>query len=336
MQAVSFLKPCPPEKLRPSGAPDPKPGPGEVLIDVRAIGVNFTDVLSRQGLNPEAPRPPYIPGHETSGDVLALGDGVPGLRVGQRVLAYHLSGGYAERIAVPAEQVIAIPESLAYQSAVVLPLNYGTAYVALYRTGPVEPGMRTFIHAAAGGVGMAAVDLARRAGLEISGAAGTHLKRARLIAEGVKHVVQSRRLKIARMSQRIYGGRGYDIILDSVGGPSIRDGLKALRPGGRVVSLGVSGISGRNLLGAVGYLLSAPRFSFLDLLKPSLGLFGVNMRELITNRQLMRTVLEDLVQLADAGEITPQPGRVMPLAEVGLAHRILQSRANVGKIVLRV
>jgi NADPH:quinone reductase-like Zn-dependent oxidoreductase len=336
MQAVSFLKPCPPEKLRPSGVPDPKPGPGEVLIDVRAIGVNFTDVLSRQGLNPEAPRPPYIPGHETSGDVLALGDGVPGLRVGQRVLAYHLSGGYAERIAVPAEQVIAIPESLAYQSAVVLPLNYGTAYVALYRTGPVEPGMRTFIHAAAGGVGMAAVDLARRAGLEISGAAGTHLKRARLIAEGVKHVVQSRRLKIARMSKRIYGGRGYDIILDSVGGPSIRDGLKALRPGGRVVSLGVSGISGRNLLGAVGYLLSAPRFSFLDLLKPSLGLFGVNMRELITNRQLMRTVLEDLVQLADAGEITPQPGRVMPLAEVGLAHRILQSRANVGKIVLRV
>jgi NADPH2:quinone reductase len=152
----------------------------------------------------------------------------------------------------------------------------------------------------------------------------------------VKHVVQSRRLKIARMSKRIYGGRGYDIILDSVGGPSIRDGLRALRPGGRVVSLGVSGISGRNMLGALGYLLSAPRFSFIDLLKPSLGLFGVNMRELIANRQLMRNVLEDLVQLADAGEITPQPGRVMPLSDVGLAHRILQSRANVGKIVLRV
>ena len=336
MQAVSFQKPCPPEKLRPSGTPDPTPGPGEVLIDVRAIGVNFSDVLSRQGLNPEAPRPPYIPGHETSGDVVALGEDVHGITVGQRVLAYHLTGGYAERVAVPAEQVIAIPESLAYQSAVVLPLNYGTAYVALYRTGPVEPGMRIFIHAAAGGVGMAAVDLARRAGLEISGAAGTHFKRARLIAEGVKHVVQSQRLKIARMSKRIYGGRGYDIILDSVGGPSIRDGLRALRPGGRVVSLGVSGISGRNMLGALGYLLKAPRFSFIDLLKPSLGLFGVNMRELIANRRLMRTVLEDLVKLADSGEITPQPGRVMPLADVGLAHRILQSRANVGKIVLRV
>jgi len=336
MQAVSFEKPGPPESLHAREAPDPRVGPAEVLIQVRAVGVNFTDVLARQGLNPEAPRPPYIPGHETSGDVLAVGDDVKGLRVGQRVLAYHLTGGYAERVAVPAEQVIPIPDSLAYQSAVVLPLNYGTAYVALYRTGPVEPGMRIFIHAAAGGVGMAAVDLARRAGLEITGSAGTHLKRARLLAEGVKHVVQSKHLHIARMAKRIYGGRAYDIVLDSVGGPSIRDGFRALRPGGRVVSLGVSGLSGRNLLGAISYVLRAPRFSFIDLLKPSLGLFGVNMRELIGNRALMRHVLEELVALADAGEITPQPGRVMALSEVGEAHRILQSRANVGKIVLRV
>jgi len=336
MRAISLQKPGPPESLRVMNTPEPSPGPGDVLIQVRAVGVNFTDVLARQGLNPEAPRPPYILGHETSGDVVALGDGVQGLRVGQRVLAYHLIGGYAERVCVPAEQVIPIPNSIAYQSAVVLPLNYGTAYVALYRTGPVEPGMRIFIHAAAGGVGMAAVDLARRAGMEITGAAGTHLKRARLLAEGVKHVVQSRHLHIARLSKRLYGGRGYDVILDSVGGPSIRDGLRALKPGGRVVSLGVSGISGRNLLGALGYLLSAPRFTFLDLLKPSLGLHGVNMRELIGNRPLMRKVLEELVQLADAGEITPQPGRVMAFGEVGEAHRILQSRANVGKIVLRL
>src|SRR6185295_4084800 len=213
-------------------------------IRVRTAGVNFTDVLSRQGLNPEAPKPPYILGHETAGEIIRVGENVAGLREGQRVLAFHANGGYAEKVAVPAGQVFPIPESIPYQSAVLLPLNYGTAYIALYRTGPVEAGMRIFIHAAAGGVGMAAVDLARRAGLEISGAAGTHFKRARLISEGVKHVVQSQRLKIARMSERLYGGRGYDIILDSVGGPSIRDGLRALRPGGRVVSLGVSGISG--------------------------------------------------------------------------------------------
>jgi NADPH:quinone reductase-like Zn-dependent oxidoreductase len=287
-------------------------------------------------LNPEAPPRPYVLGHETSGDVIALGEGVDRFRAGQRVLAYHMTGGYAERIAVPAEQVIAIPDSLAYQCAATLPLNYGTAYVALYRTGPVERGMRIFIHAAAGGVGMAAVDLSRRAGLEMTGAAGTHFKRARLLSEGVKHVVQSRHLHIARLGQRIYGGRAYDIVLDSVGGPSIRDGLKSLRPGGRVVSLGVSGLSGKGVLGALSYLLRAPRFTFIDLLRPSLGLHGVNLRELIRNRELMRRVLEELVSLADLGEITPQPGRVMGLAEAGEAHRLLQSRANVGKIVLRM
>jgi NADPH:quinone reductase-like Zn-dependent oxidoreductase len=336
MRAIHFRKHGPPRLLQVEESPEPCPKPGEVLIQVHAIGVNFTDVLSRQGLNPEAPPLPYVPGHETSGDVVALGDGVAGLSVGQRVVAYHLTGGYAERIAVPAAQVLPIPDTLAYQCAVALPLNYGTAYVGLYRTGPVEPGMRIFIHAAAGGVGMAAVNLARRAGLEMSGSAGTHLKRARLIAEGVKHVVQSRRLRIAQMSRRIYGGPGYDIVLDSVGGPSIKDGLRALRPGGRVVSVGISGISGRSLLGALGYLLRAPRFTFLDLLKPSLGLHGVNMREMIENRGLMRRVLEELITLADAGEITPQPGRVLALADAGEAHRLLQARANVGKIVLRV
>ncbi|HYJ32825.1 MAG TPA: zinc-binding dehydrogenase [Candidatus Binatia bacterium] len=336
MRAVTLRRAGPPATLRVEEAPEPHPGPGEVLIQVQAAGVNFTDVLSRQGLNPEAPPRPFVLGHETSGDVIALGEGVDRFRVGQRVLAYHLTGGYAERIAVPAEQVIAIPDSLAYQCAATLPLNYGTAYVALYRTGPVEPGMRIFIHAAAGGVGMAAVDLARRAGLEMTGAAGTHFKRARLLSEGVKHVVQSRHLHIARLGQRIYGGRAYDIVLDSVGGPTIRDGLKSLRPGGRVVSLGVSGLSGKGVLGALSYLLRAPRFTFIDLLRPSLGLHGVNLRELIRNRALMRKVLEELVSLADLGEITPQPGRVMGLAEAGEAHRLLQSRANVGKIVLRM
>lgn len=345
MLAVLLRKSGPPQSLRVEEAPDPTPGPGEVLIQVRAAGVNFTDVMSRQGLNPEALKPPFILGHETSGEVLALGEGVDdsggivgvrGLAVGQRVVAYHMSGGYAEKVAVPVEQVFPIPDALAYQCAVVLPLNYGTAYIALYRTGAVEPGMRVFIHAAAGGVGMAAVDLCRREGLEITGGAGTHLKRSRLIVEGVKHVVQSRHLSIRRLSRRIYGDRGYDIILDSVGGPTINDGLRALRPGGRVVTLGVGGISGNGLLGAIRYLLRVPRMTFIDLLKPSLGLYGVNMREMLANRTLMRKVLEELLAMAAENEINPQPGRVMSLAEAGEAHRLLQSRTNVGKIVLRV
>lgn len=336
MRAALFRSPGPPESLRLEEHPDPTPGPGEVLIDVKAVGVNFTDVMARQGLNPEAARPPYVMGHETSGDVAALGEGVEGLRVGQRVLAYHLTGGYADRVVAPADQVFPIADSLAYQCAVVLPLNYGTAYCALYRTGPVEPGMRIFIHAAAGGLGMAAVDFCRREGLEITGSAGSHLKRARLISEGVRHVVASQRLHVDRFSRRLYGGPGYDIILDSVGGRRILWDLRSLRPGGRVVSVGVGGMSGRGILGAILYLLRVPRFTFLDLLKPSIALHGVNMRWMMQDRPLMRRILETLIGMAEKGEINPQPGRVLGLEEIGEAHRILQSRGNVGKIVLRV
>lgn len=336
MRAVLLRKPGPPESLQVETLPDPAPGPGEVLIQVRAAGVNFADVLARQGLYPDAPKTPYIPGFESAGDVAALGAGVVDFRVGQRVLAYHTSGGYAEKVAVSAERVVALPASIPYQTAVVIPLNYGTAYVALYRTGPVEPGMRVFVHAAAGGVGLAALDLGRRAGLEMTGAASTHFKRARLLHAGVRHVVSSRHLRVDRVARRLYGAKGYDIVLDSVGGKTVRQGLRALRPGGRVVSLGVGSLSGGGILGAIRLLLGTARFTFLDLLQPSVGLHGVNLRRLMDDPAMVRSVLETLLTWAATGEITPEPGRVMPLEGAGIAHRLLERRGNVGKIVLRV
>jgi NADPH:quinone reductase-like Zn-dependent oxidoreductase len=336
MRAIYLRKSGPPESLRLESVADPRIGPHDVLVQVRAAGVNFTDVLSRQGLNPEAPDRPYILGHETAGEIIAVGDMVAGLHPGQRVLAFHQNGGYAEKVSVPAAQVFPIPDSIPYQSAVLLPLNYGTAYISLYRTGPVEPGMRIFIHAAAGGVGMAAVDLARRAGLEIVAAASTHFKRGRLIAEGVKHVESTRRMRVHKVSKKMFGGPAFDIVLDSIGGRSIADGLRALKPGGRVVSMGVGQISNRGLLGAIAFFLRAPRFTYLDLLTSSRGLYGVNLKKLMEDTVLARQVLETLVAWAAAGEIQPAPGRVMPLSEAGLAHRLLESRGNVGKIVLRV
>jgi NADPH:quinone reductase-like Zn-dependent oxidoreductase len=336
MRAVFLRRSGPPDNLRVEETADPEVGPHDVLIQVRAAGVNFSDVLSRQGLNPEAPRPPYILGLETAGEVVAVGERVAGIKPGQRALAYHMTGGYAERVAVPAGQVFALPDSIPYQAAVLLPVNYGTAYAALYRTGPVEPGMRVFLHAAAGGVGMAAVDLARRAGLEIVAAASTHFKRGRLIAEGVKHVVPARRMRVHKVARRIYGGPAFDIVLDSIGGRSIADGLRALRPGGRVVSLGVGQISRRGMLGALAFFLSAPRLTYLDLLSPSHGLYGINLRKLMSDPALVRSIVGTLIEWAAAGEIHPAPGRVMALGEANDAHKILESRGNVGKIVLRV
>lgn len=336
MQAILLRRTGAPRVLRLEEVPDPAPGAGELLVQVRAAGVNFADVAARQGLYPEAPRRPYVPGYESAGDVIALGPGVEGFRAGDRVLAYHLAGGYAQRVAVPAEQAVLLPDQVSFQSAVVLPVNYGTAFIALHRTGPVEQGMRIFIHAAAGGVGLAAVDLARLAGLEIVGAASTFYKRERLLAEGVKHVVPSRRVRVHRIARQLFGGKGFDIVLDSVGGPGIRSGLRALRPGGRLVTLGVSSMSGRGLPGALLFLLRAPRVPFLDLLRESRGLCGVNLRQLMGDRPLMRRILETLVLEAVGGGIRPEPGRVLPLEEAATAHELLESRTNVGKIVLRM
>jgi 2-desacetyl-2-hydroxyethyl bacteriochlorophyllide A dehydrogenase len=337
MRAIVLRRSGPPRTLQLEEVPDPVPGPGEILLDVKAAGVNFADVLARQGLYPDAPGRPFIPGFESSGEVLALGEGTNGFRIGQRVLAFHRSGGYAERIAVPASSVLAIPDSLASQAAVVLPLNYGTAYVALHRTGPLEPGMRLFLHAAAGGVGMAVIDLARLAGVEVVGAASSHFKRERLQAEGVRHVVDSRRARVDRVARRLYGkDGGFDLIIDSIGGRSIRDGLRALRPGGRLVSCGVAGMSRRGLLGAIGLWLTTPRIDALQMLRASRGFYGLNLAALARDTAQVRELLEDLIQMAASSEIHPEPGRVMPLAEAAAAHQLLERRSNVGKIVLRM
>ena len=336
MRAVVLRKPGPPQSLRVEEIPDPVAGPGEILIQVKAAGVNFADVLARQGLYPDAPGRPFIPGFESSGEILALGEGVNGLRVGQRVLAFHSSGGYAEKIAAPAGNVFAIPDSLGAQTAVVLPLNYGTAYVALYHTGPIEPGMRVFLQAAAGGVGLAAIDLARRAGLEVVGAASSHFKRERLQAEGVKHVVDSRRAHVDKVARYLYSKEGgFDIVIDSVGGRSIAEGIRALRPGGRLVSIGVARMSRGGILGAIAFLLSTPRINPLGLLRTSRGFYGVNLARLTRDPARARGILEELLRLTAAGEIHPEPGRVMQLAEAGAAHELLEKRRNVGKIVLR-
>jgi len=337
MRAVLVRRSGPPHSLCLEDAPEPVARAGEVLLQNKAAGVNFADVLARQGLYPGAPARPFIPGFESSGEVLALGDGVNGLRLGQRVLAFHVSGGYAERVTAPATNVIPIPDSLGSQSAVVLPLNYGTAYVALYRTGPVEPGMKVFLHAAAGGVGLAVIDLARRAGLEVVGAASSHFKRERLQAEGLKHVVDSRKAHVDRVARDLYSREGgFDIVIDSVGGRSIGEGLRALKPGGRLVSCGVASLSGGGLLGALRFWLSTPRIDPLRLLRSSLGFYGLNLRPLMRDPALVRSTLEELLRWTAAGEIHPEPGRVMPLAQAGDAHQLLERRRNVGKIVLRV
>ncbi len=171
MRAVVITKHGPPEVLRVEERPDPQPGPGEVAIDVHAAGVNFADTMARIGLYPDAPKPPCVVGYEVAGTIAELGEGVGGFAVGDRVMAGTAFNGYAERAVAGAQDVMALPERFSYEEGAAIPVNYATAWASLVQYGGLQPGQKVLIHAAAGGVGIAATQLAKKIGAEIWGTA---------------------------------------------------------------------------------------------------------------------------------------------------------------------
>ena len=171
MRSVVLTKHGPPEVLQVQERPEPEAGPGEVVIDVHAAGINFADLMARVGLYPDAPKPPTVVGYEVAGIVSRLGDGVEGLSVGDRVMAGTRFGGYSERVAAKADDVAALPDELSFEQGAAVPVNYVTAYLGLIRFGSLEPGERVLVHAAAGGVGIAATQIAKARGAEVYGTA---------------------------------------------------------------------------------------------------------------------------------------------------------------------
>src|SRR5438270_601491 len=189
MRAVVITRHGPPEVLQVQERPDPVPGPDEVLIDVRAAGINFADLMARLGLYPDAPKPPCVVGYEVSGVVAAAGEGADAaLAPGARVMAPSRFGGYAERTVVPADGVIALPEELSFEQGAAIPINYATAWEALVRAANLQSGERVLIQAAAGGVGIAATQIARHAGAEVWGTASPS-KHEAIRGFGVQHAL---------------------------------------------------------------------------------------------------------------------------------------------------
>ena len=180
-----------PEVMRVEQRPDPPVGPGEVRIAVEAAGINFADLMARSGIYPDAPSPPCVVGYEVAGQVESVGDGVESYSVGDRVLAGTRFGGYAELVTVAAEQVIALPQALSFEQGAAFPVNYGTAYAALVIMGGLKRGERVLIHAAAGGVGIAATQVAKQIGAEIFGTASAS-KHDAIRAQGVAHPIDYR------------------------------------------------------------------------------------------------------------------------------------------------
>ena len=336
MRALTTTRHGPPEVLAVRESPDPIPGPGQVCIRVACAGLNFADVSARVGLYPDAPRPPMVMGYEVSGTVAALGEGVSGPPVGTRVVAMTRFGGQATHALADARYVLPLPEGMDLEQAAALPVNWLTAHHMLHRVGHLHPGMTLMVHMAAGGVGLAAIALARAVGgVRIFGSASAS-KHAVLREAGVEDPIDYRTQDWVTEVKRLTGGRGVDMILDALGGPEWARGTSALAPVGHLICFGwanaTSGES-RNLLKVAGGLATMKRWNALDLMSRNMTVSGVNVGHLWGESELMRSTLDALLALWREGKVRSHIDQVFPLAEGAAAHRRMHARKNVGKIL---
>jgi len=340
MRAVVITEHGGPDVLRVEERPDPDVGAGEIRIAVKAAGINFSDLMARAGVYPDAPAPPSVLGYEVAGEVEDIGEGVEGLSEGDRVIAGTRFGGQAELVTAEAEQAIPLPESLSFEQGAAFPVNYGTAYAALVIMGGLKPQERLLIHAAAGGVGTAATQVAKRIGAEILGTASAS-KHDAIRAQGVDHPIDYRNEDFAEAAMRITGGVGLDLIIDAVGPTSFRKGYRILRPGGRIVMFGLSEVQTGDkrdipavLRGLARMPLSTmPWWKSLQLINENKGVFGLNMLKWWDEEGLDR-VLEPLSAGLAAGDYEPVIAESFPFERAADAHRFIAERRNIGKVVL--
>jgi NADPH:quinone reductase-like Zn-dependent oxidoreductase len=321
--------------------PDPPVGPGEVRIAVKAAGINFADTLARVGLYPDAPKTPCVLGYEVAGDVESLGDGVSEHRVGDRVVAGTRFGGQAELVTVPAAQAWPLPDELSFEQGAAFPVNYGTAYAALIMMGSLRAGDRVLIHAAAGGVGISATQIAANAGAEIFGTASA-AKHEAIRAQGVAHPIDYRSLDFEAEVRRLTGGEGVDLVIDALGPTSFRKDYRLLRPGGRLVMYGISENSkeGRRDIPSTLKSLAAmptatmPWWKSLMMMNENRGVFGLNMLKWWDAEGNLDRVVEPLMADLESGRLQPVVAEAFPFARAGDAHKFIAERRNVGKVVL--
>ncbi len=340
MNTVVITKHGPCDVLQVEERPEPPVGAGEIRIATRAAGINFADLMARAGVYPDAPSPPCVIGYEIAGEVESVGEGVEDFAVGDRVLAGTRFGGYAELVSVPVAQALPLPDALSFEQGAAFPVNYATAYAALVIMGGLKPGERVLIHAAAGGVGIAATQIARGIGAEIFGTASAS-KHDPIRGQGVEHPIDYRDHDFAEVAMAITGGVGLDLIIDAVGPSSFRKDYAILRAGGRLVMYGLSEVQTgekRDLAAVLRGLVrmplaTMPWWKSLQMMSENKGIFGLNMLSWWDAEGLDR-VLEPLGEGLAAGAYEPVVAESFPFERAAEAHRFIAERRNVGKVVL--
>lgn len=313
-----------PTVLQAVDRPQPHPSHHELRIEVVATGVNFADVMHRRGTYPEGPATPYVPGFEVAGIVDAVGAGVERFAVGDRVVSYVESGtgGYAEYALSRPMHTFCVPEALPLREAVAVPIQFLTAHNCLFEWGDLDAGDRVLIHAAAGGVGTAAVQLAREAGADVFGTASTDTKLDRIRTLGCDHCINYEETSFVDAITHRTDGDGINLVLDGVGGDVHHNSLKVLAPFGRLVAYGVASGEGTQLNPS-------------GLLTKNLQVFGYHYGGALADaHDRVLGPADGILQHLSSGRIEAVIGDTFRLEKAAMAHRRLETRRTVGKIVL--
>jgi synaptic vesicle membrane protein VAT-1 len=336
MQQVFITATGGPEKLHLREMPDPQPTAGALRIRVRAAGINFADILARRGLYPDAPKLPAVVGYEVSGVVDAAGDAAGEHWIGREVFALTRFGGYADTVVVPAAQVFDKPPALTHEQAAAIPANYITAWQLMVRMGALGKDETVLIHNAGGGVGLAAIDIARHLGARSIGTASSG-KHAFLKSRGLDEAIDYTRGDWEPELMRLTGGRGAELILDPLGGSHWKRSFKALRHTGRLGMFGISTATESRLPGPlklVSTALGFPLFNPVSLMNQNRSVFGVNLGHLWHEVDKIRLWTGELLRGVDEGWVRPHVDRAFPLAQAGEAQSYIEARRNTGKVVL--
>jgi len=316
--------------------PDPTPGRGEVLVRVKAAGLNFADILARQGLYPDGPPKPCIMGYEVSGVIESTGEAVDRELVGQAVIAMTRFKGQAELVAVPEMQVFEKPANLSFEEAAAIPVNYLTAWALLVVMGGLQKDEAVLIHNAGGGVGLAALDIAKHIGAKTYGTASPS-KHQFLKQRGLDHPIDYRNQDWLPVLLELTNGRGVELVIDPLGGKHWEKSYRALRTTGRMGMFGMSVASASGIRGklrAMKAMAQMPRFNPLKLINRNRGVFGLNLGHMWGEGEKVAGWTGEIMRGVAEGWIRPHVDRTFPFAQIADAHRHMEERKNIGKVVL--
>jgi NADPH2:quinone reductase len=320
MKAIQVQKHGGPEVLTFADIPAPKPKPNEALVKIAASGVNFIDVYFREGRYSAVP--PFVVGQEAAGTVAEVGAEVKSLKPGDRVAYTSILGSYAEYAAVPADRLVRVPEKVSLEQAAAAMLQGMTAHYLLNSTYPLKKGETALIHAAAGGVGLLLVQMAKQIGARVIGTAGTAEKVRLALEAGADEVINYREQDFEAETKRLTGGKGLDVVYDGVGQSTFDKDLNLLRPRGYLVLFGASS-------GAV-----APVDPIKLAQKGSLFLTRPSLAHYIASREELEQRSTEVLGLVAGGKLKLRIGHVYKLAEAQQAHRDLEGRKTTGKLLL--